>query len=58
MSMYMLDTNIASYIIRGDRPLVTQRLRGAPLGSVTVSVMTESELLYRVAKRGGSVDQA
>ncbi|WP_235922671.1 type II toxin-antitoxin system VapC family toxin [Rugamonas aquatica] len=51
----MLDTNIASYIIRGDLPLVTQRLRGAPLGSVTVSVMTEAELLYGVAKRGGSV---
>lgn len=54
MSIYMLDTNIASYAIRDDHPLVTQRLRNVPRGSVAVSVMTEAELRYGVAKRGGA----
>ncbi|WP_332851439.1 type II toxin-antitoxin system VapC family toxin [Duganella sp. S19_KUP01_CR8] len=51
----MLDTNIASYAIRDDHPLVTQRLRSFPRNSLTVSVMTEAELQYGVAKRGGGV---
>lgn len=49
----MLDTSIASYAIRDDHPLVTQRLRSVPRNSVTVSVMTEAELQYGIAKRGG-----
>jgi len=55
MSIYMLDTNIASYVIRGDHPLVAQRLQSVPRANVTVSVMTEAELQYGVAKRGGTV---
>lgn len=55
MSIYMLDTNIASYVIRGAHPLVAQRLQGVPRANVTVSVMTEAELHYGVAKRGGAV---
>jgi len=52
MTTYLLDTNIASHIIKGDIPRVRQRLAAAPMHSVAVSVVTQAELLYGVAKRG------
>jgi tRNA(fMet)-specific endonuclease VapC len=52
MTTYLLDTNIASYIIRGNIPCVRERLVKVPIYSVTVSVVTQAELLYGVAKRG------
>jgi tRNA(fMet)-specific endonuclease VapC len=52
MTTYMLDTNIASHVIKGDIPLVRQRLQEVPMHSVTVSAVTQAELLYGVAKRG------
>jgi len=52
MTMYLLDTNIASHIIKGDIPLVRERLAKVPLHEVAVSVVTQAELLYGVAKRG------
>ena len=50
--MYLLDTNMASYIIKGDLPLVRERLAAVPMQEVAVSVVTQAELLYGVAKRG------
>lgn len=52
MSLYLLDTNIASHIIKGDIPAVITRLTQVPMHSVAVSVVTQAELLYGVAKRG------
>jgi tRNA(fMet)-specific endonuclease VapC len=52
VTTYLLDTNIASHIIRGDIPRVRERLIAAPMHSVAVSVVTQAELLYGVAKRG------
>ena len=52
MTLYMLDTNIASHVIRGDIPLVRQRLLTVPMESLTISAITEAELRYGVAKRG------
>lgn len=52
MSRYLLDTNIASHIIRGDDPAITTRLAQTPMTEVTISVVTEAELRYGVAKRG------
>lgn len=52
MSTYMLDTNIASHIIKGDIPEVRQRLVEVPMHNVVISVVTQAELLYGVAKRG------
>jgi tRNA(fMet)-specific endonuclease VapC len=52
MTTYMLDTNIASHVIKGDIPLVRKRLQEVPMHSVTVSAVTQAELLYGVAKRG------
>ena len=48
----MLDTNIASHIIKGDIPRVRERLVAVPMQEVAVSAVTQAELLYGVAKRG------
>jgi tRNA(fMet)-specific endonuclease VapC len=52
VTTYLLDTNIASHIIKGDIPRVRERLVAVPLHGVAVSVVTQAELLYGVAKRG------
>jgi len=52
MTVYMLDTNIASHIIKGDIPPVRDRLAAVSMRSVVVSSVTQAELLYGVAKRG------
>jgi tRNA(fMet)-specific endonuclease VapC len=48
---YLLDTNIASFIIKGNVPNVRVRLRGVPMSSVALSVVTQAELLYGVARK-------
>ncbi|MCW5236271.1 type II toxin-antitoxin system VapC family toxin [Verminephrobacter eiseniae] len=52
MTTYLLDTNIASHVIEGDIPRVRERLVAVPMHCVAVSVVTQAELLYGVAKRG------
>ena len=47
---YLLDTNTASYIIKGNFPRVRQRLVKVPMAAVGVSAVTEAELRYGVAK--------
>ena len=47
----MLNTNIASHIIKGDIPLVRERLVAVPIQRVVVSSITQAELLYGLAKR-------
>ncbi len=47
----MLDTNIASHIIKGDRPELATRLASLPMEEITVSAVTEGELLYGLARR-------
>ncbi|MDR3479874.1 MAG: type II toxin-antitoxin system VapC family toxin [Burkholderiaceae bacterium] len=48
----MLDTNTASYVIKGHPPEVRQRLTALPMESVVVSVVTQAELLYGLARKG------
>ena len=50
--MYLLDTNIASDAIKGEPARVRERLVALPMRSVSVSAVTQGELLYGVAKRG------
>ena len=50
--MYMLDTNVASHVIKGDIPVVRARLASVPMRAVVVSAVTKGELLYGVARRG------
>jgi tRNA(fMet)-specific endonuclease VapC len=52
MSGYLLDTNIASHVIRGDRPEISARLAALPMSAIVLSAVTEAELRYGVARRG------
>jgi len=52
MTGYMLDTNVASHIIKGDRPEITQRLASLPMEEIVISAVTEGELMFGLAKRG------
>lgn len=52
MSAWMLDTNIASHIIKGDQPTIIHRLASLPMEDIVISSVTEGELLYGLAKRG------
>ncbi|WP_198328597.1 type II toxin-antitoxin system VapC family toxin [Methylovulum psychrotolerans] len=49
---YMLDTNMASYIIKSHPPAIRNRLALLPMESITVSAVTQGELLYGLARKG------
>lgn len=48
---YLLDTNTASYIIKGNVPRVRERLLKVPTADVAISVITEAELRFGVLRR-------
>jgi tRNA(fMet)-specific endonuclease VapC len=51
---YLLDTNIASYIIKGNVPAVLRRLMRVPMAEIAISAITEAELRYGVALKPGA----
>jgi tRNA(fMet)-specific endonuclease VapC len=48
---YLLDTNTVSYVIKGNRPRVRERLLRVPMAEVGISVITEAELLFGLVRR-------
>jgi len=48
---YLLDTNTASYVIKGNFPRVRARLLRVPMAEVGISVVAEAELRFGVARR-------
>jgi len=48
---YLLDTNTVSYILKGSPPRVRQRLARTPMEGVCISVITEAELRFGLARR-------
>jgi tRNA(fMet)-specific endonuclease VapC len=48
---YLLDTNMASYVIKGNVPLVRERLVRVLMADVGISVITEAELRFGVARK-------
>src|SRR5271170_6742363 len=48
---YLLDTNTASYVIKGNFPAVRERLLKVPMAQVFISVVTEAELRFGVARK-------
>lgn len=54
-SRYLLDTNTASYIIKGNVPRVRERLLKVPMSQVLISAVTEAELLFGVARKREAV---
>ena len=47
---YLLDTNTASYVIKGNVPRVRERLLKVPAADVAISVISEAELRFGVAR--------
>ncbi len=45
---YLLDTDIASYLLRGGNAALDGKIRHTPPGDVFVSVMTQAEMLYGI----------
>jgi tRNA(fMet)-specific endonuclease VapC len=48
---FLLDTNMASYVIKGNFPLVRERLVKVSMAEVGISVITETELRFGVARK-------
>jgi tRNA(fMet)-specific endonuclease VapC len=51
MPGYLLDTNMARYVIKGNVPNVRERLVRIPMGQVGISAITEAELRFGLAKK-------
>jgi tRNA(fMet)-specific endonuclease VapC len=49
--LYLLDTNIASYAIKGGVPAVRRHIERVPMAQLAISAVTEGELLNGVARR-------
>ena len=47
---YMLDTNIVSYLLKGDAR-VSEKIISVSMSALTISAITEGELLFGLAKR-------
>jgi len=54
-TLYQLDTNTASFVIRGNIPRVRERLLRVPMAQVSISAVTEGELRFGVARRPEAV---
>jgi tRNA(fMet)-specific endonuclease VapC len=52
VSGYLLDTNAASHVIRGDRPAISRRLAVLPMAEIAISAVTAGELHFGLARRG------
>jgi tRNA(fMet)-specific endonuclease VapC len=50
MTRYLLDTNIASCIIKGNSPAVDRHLVKAPMAQLAISAVTEGELRFGAAR--------
>jgi tRNA(fMet)-specific endonuclease VapC len=50
MKRYMLDTNTVAYLLKG-HPKVAERIVATPMASLCISVITQAELLFGLAKR-------
>jgi tRNA(fMet)-specific endonuclease VapC len=50
MNRFMLDTNIVSHLLK-EHPAVTEQILHKPMANLCISVLTEAELLFGLAKR-------
>lgn len=48
MARYMLDTDIAAYLIRGGAPVLDERIASVAIEELCISAVTRGELLYGV----------
>jgi tRNA(fMet)-specific endonuclease VapC len=52
---YLLDTNTASYVIKGNIPRIRERLLKVPMAQLAISAVTEAELLFGAARKPDAV---
>ena len=52
---YMLDTNMASYVVRGASVPLAARLMAVPMAQLCVSSVTQGEMLYGLARKPGAI---
>jgi tRNA(fMet)-specific endonuclease VapC len=52
---YMLDTNIVSYLLKGQAPALRVRFDRATAEAIAVSSITEAEVFYGLARRPGAM---
>lgn len=50
MKLYMLDTNAVSHLLRGE-PGISNKIQSVPMNSLSISSITEAELLFGLARR-------
>jgi len=50
MALYLLDTDICSYVIRNRPEAVRKRMNAIPLESQAISVVTYAELMFGVRR--------
>jgi tRNA(fMet)-specific endonuclease VapC len=48
MAVYMIDTDISSYIMKRSHDAVLRRLQKVPVGDVCISVITKSEFMFGI----------
>lgn len=51
---HLLDTNTASFIIRGGPPHLLARLQAQPVSTIGISTITEAEIRYGLARKPGA----
>jgi tRNA(fMet)-specific endonuclease VapC len=52
VSLYLLDTNIVSRMVRGRAPHLTRRLENDPIPDICVSIVSRAEILFGLARIG------
>jgi len=55
LARFLLDTNMASYVIKGNIPRVRERLLRVPMAEVGISVVTKAELRFGVVRKPEAV---
>jgi tRNA(fMet)-specific endonuclease VapC len=53
--MFMLDTDISSYVIKGTAPAVDAHLKGLDVMQVCISAVTRAELRFGVQRLQGAI---
>ena len=54
MARYMLDTDIATYVIRGGMPALDERIASVATEELCISAVTRGELLYGIKLKVGA----
>lgn len=54
MTCYLLDTNVVTAFLKG-HPRVDEKMKSTPASALGVSVITEAELLFGLAKKPGAI---